>query len=119
MLTPNRLRGEGGRDAAGGLCPLLARASGYRPPVRDASRLNSAKLSLSTLGSKEAWWRGIGIGLVGKTPGLIVSVRTDALAEARAFVKAAAPGVPVEVRGLGEVRARSRPAAGKRRLDAS
>jgi hypothetical protein len=62
------------------------------------------------------WVRGVGVGLVDRLPGIVISVRPDAARRARVVLGELEVGVPVKVRAVGPVRKRAAsPASGARR----
>lgn len=72
----------------------------------DVKRLESAKAQVARDLSRYPWFRGVGIGLVTKEPGVVVSVSRDGEARARSILEERNPGVPLRVRVLGPVRKR-------------
>lgn len=69
--------------------------------------LNTAKKALLSQAKNEEWLMSIGIGLVDAVPGLIVSVKLRATAQAQKLLAAARVSVPVRIREIGPVRKRA------------
>jgi hypothetical protein len=73
---------------------------------RTAKQLESAMTRLRRSLHDPDWLTGLGIGLVDDEPGIVVSVRPDAIEVARKAVADVALEVPVRVRGVGPIRKR-------------
>jgi len=71
-----------------------------------AERLESAKAQVVRDLQRYPWFRGAGIGVVTKGPGVVVSVSVEGEARARAILEEHDRGVPLRVRVLGTVRKR-------------
>lgn len=65
--------------------------------------ISAAKRQIEEAVSHYPWSRGVGVGLVSGSRGIIISVAEDAEAEARDCVDALEVTVPVTIRRVGEI----------------
>jgi hypothetical protein len=71
------------------------------------TRLQRAKEHLLSEIGDSPWLRGVGFGLVGDAPGIVISVDPAQVTKVRRIVEVMSLSVPVKVRALGQVRKRA------------
>jgi len=80
--------------------------------MASSNELGRAKERLLDAAVNASWLVGVGIGRVDGEVGLVVSVEPRSEPEARRVLDELDLGVPVLLRGIGDVRARDEPASG-------